>query len=239
MFVGGKHAPYLRDQYKRARVLRKAGTPLKRIATAIGVSPGTVHRWTTDIEVDPDQRAAIDAAEEERWRRVVRERNQTWSRRCRRQRADHQEQGRRRAREGDALHQFGCMLYWAEGGKQRNSAAFSNSDGAMVRLYRRFLGECLGVSDSEMAVSLNFYTGNGLSVREIEDYWLELLALPRTCLRGHSVNSRPTSSSGRRTNKLPYGVCSLRVYSSRIVHRPIRHHVPPSTLESEVPPRRR
>ena len=47
-----------------------------------------------------------------------------------------------------------------------------------------------------------------------KDYWLRALQLPRECLRGHTLNHRPTSSSGKKTNKLPYGVCTLRVRRS-------------------------
>ena len=56
-----------------------------------------------------------------------------------------------------------------------------------------------------------------MSLREIEDFWLDGLSLPRSCLRGHILNHRPTSSSGKKKNRLPYGVCSVRVNSTRLV----------------------
>lgn len=65
---------------------------------------------------------------------------------------------------------------------------------------------------------LNVYTSNGLSLAEIEDYWLKTLQLPGICLRGHTLNHTPTSSSGMKRNRLPYGVCSVRLLrSTRIV----------------------
>jgi hypothetical protein len=36
-------------------------------------------------------------------------------------------------------------------------------------------------------------------------------------LRKHAINHLPTSSSGQAKNKLPYGVCTLRVYDTRLV----------------------
>ena len=63
-------------------------------------------------------------------------------------------------------------------------------------------------------MSLNVYTSNGLSVDEIERYWLDLLDLPAASLRKHTLNHLPTSSSGRAKNKLPYGVCTLRVHNT-------------------------
>jgi hypothetical protein len=43
------------------------------------------------------------------------------------------------------LHQAGCMLYWAEGSKARNTLKFANSDRQMVRFFRHFLTDALGV----------------------------------------------------------------------------------------------
>ncbi len=106
------------------------------------------------------------------------------------------------------------MLYWAEGSKGRNQLHFANSDVNMVRFFWDFLREQLGVGAAHMTVRLNVYTTNGLTLREIEDYWLGALNLPRTCLRGHTLNHTPTSSSGKKRNYLPYGVCSLRVLRS-------------------------
>lgn len=110
------------------------------------------------------------------------------------------------------------MLYWAEGSKERNSVILANSDSGMVRFFSRFLRTCFDVGPDDFTVRLNVYTSNGLSIRAIEEYWLELLELPRACLRKHSLNHFPTSSSGLKKNRLPYGVCTLRVKkSTRIV----------------------
>jgi hypothetical protein len=105
------------------------------------------------------------------------------------------------------------MLYWAEGAKQRNTVKFANSDVAMVRFFVRFMRQCFGVEPAEFRVRLNVYLNNGLSIREIEDFWLSALELPRSCLRGHSLNAYPTSSSGKKRS-LPYGVCFLTVAKS-------------------------
>ena len=106
------------------------------------------------------------------------------------------------------------MLYWAEGAKSRNSLTFVNSELAMAAHFLRFLRESLGVSDDVITNRLNVYLNNGLTLRQIEDHWLWGLELPRSCLRKHMVDRAPTSSSGKRRHKLPYGVCTLRVRRS-------------------------
>jgi hypothetical protein len=60
-------------------------------------------------------------------------------------------------------------------------------------------------------------TNNGLSIAEIECHWLSALDLPPQCLRRHILNHKPTSSSGLKRRKLPYGVCTLRLGSTRIL----------------------
>jgi hypothetical protein len=106
------------------------------------------------------------------------------------------------------------MLYWAEGAKGRHAIQFTNSDPRMLALFRRFLTEALGIHRDRICLRVNVYTGNGLTISEIERYWLALLDLPRSSVRKHAVNHTPTSSSGRAKNKLPYGVCTLSVQNS-------------------------
>ena len=120
------------------------------------------------------------------------------------------------ARRGNALHMTGCMLFWAEGSKSRNCVKFANSDVNMVALFKRFLCECFDVPDERLAIRLNVYLGNGKSLEEIERYWLRALDLPSTCLRKHSINHFPTSSSGRKRNRLPHGVATIGVCDTRI-----------------------
>jgi hypothetical protein len=84
----------------------------------------------------------------------------------------------------------------------------------MVRFFLTFLRVCFNVADDRVIVRLNVYLGNGLSLHQIEEHWLQVLGLPRSCLRGHSINHFPTSSSGRKRNKLPYGVCTVRIRAS-------------------------
>lgn len=106
------------------------------------------------------------------------------------------------------------MLYWAEGSKGRNTAQLVNSDPQLVGVFVNFLRECLGVTPEDLRVSVNVYLGNGLSLDEVETSWLELLDVPASSLRKAVVNQFPTSSSGKRLNKLPHGVCKVTVANS-------------------------
>jgi len=183
---------------------------MKQIAARLGVSPSSVHNWTADIRLTRELAARI--ADEAQALRAA-----TWRERNRAKRRAYQEEGRQRARRGEPLHQAGCMLYWAEGSKARNEVTFANSDVNMLRLFVTFLRGCFGVEDSRISIRLNVYTSNRLSISDIERYWLEALELPQTCLRRHILNHYPTSTSGRKRNKLPYGVCCIKVFDTRLV----------------------
>lgn len=202
----------MRPETKRlARQLRSEyALPMKEIAARVGASQSSVSLWTRDIVLTPAQHARnLDLAKKRR--------GKAWAAINRRRRLEYQEEGRRRARQADRLHQAGCMLYWAEGAKNRNVVCFANSDVDMVRFFSRFLIESLEVSIEDFTLRLNVYTGNGLSIEEIENQWLTALSLPRSCLRGHVVNHTPTSSSGRKKGRLPHGVCQIRIRSTRLV----------------------
>jgi len=213
MFVSPR-SPRLVREFVAARRMRAAGTPVRQIAKSLGVSISSVRIWTRDIELTPDQRAANLA-------RAGVTRGPAWSEKNRERRRGHQQEGRAQARFAEPLHVAGCMLYWAEGTKARNAARFSNSDPAMCELFCRFMRECFGVTSDRLTFSLNAYTNNGRSIGEIESFWMDALKLPRSSARKHMTNHFPTSSSGMKSNRLPYGVCTIRVTKST----PIVQHI--------------
>lgn len=198
-----------------ARELRGQGLAYRQIAEQLEVSVNSAYRWTRDIQLTAEQeRANRRGPSGPQDPELVHRRATGWAELCRRRRGVCQLDGRATAREGDPLHLAGCMLYWAEGAKGRTAIHFANSDARMLRLFRRFLTDSLGIERASILLSINVYTGNGLSIDEIEGHWLNLLDLPRSSVRKHTVNHMPTSSSGRARNKLPFGVCTVRVHNT-------------------------
>jgi uncharacterized protein YjcR len=97
---------------EHARELRRAGLPYKRIAAALGVSPSSAHAWTRDIELTAEQRAFnLRGPRGPQDPEIVRRRAESWAAKWRELREICQREGRATAREGDALHLAGCMLY--------------------------------------------------------------------------------------------------------------------------------
>ena len=193
--------------------MRAEGCSVKEIAATLGVSRASASVWVRDVPLAPEQRAAL----------IYRSRlgpivaGELKAARARDVRRRYQDEGRRLAHERDRTYSAGCMLLWAEGDKCRNMVGMSNSDPELLVFFARFLRQYFAVSDTDMKVYCNLFADHLDRQHAIEDYWLRRLELPRSSLRKSVVNVYSKHSLKRRTNKLPYGTCKLRVHSTRIV----------------------
>jgi transcriptional regulator with XRE-family HTH domain len=200
-----------REQARRMR--REEGLSIKAITAALGVSSSSVSRWVRDIDLTPDQLAVLQAANPIlNGQRTGTERSSAIARG---RRLAAQQHGRELARREDPLHEAGCMLYWAEGARSRNQVVFTNSDADMVAHFLEFLRRCYGVTDDRLALRVNVHLGNGLTLPEIEAWWLDRLGLPPSCLRQATVNN-VSRASQRKRRTLPYGTVRLAVNSTFI-----------------------
>ena len=190
------------------------GRSLREIAGLLGVSVASVSRWTADITLSPGFTEALRQRNPAINGRLQGTREQSAAKRVVRLNA--QARGRELARRPTRLHLAGCMLYWAEGSKDRNTVKLTNSDPDLVAMFVRFLCSCYAVSPERIALSVNCHLNNGLELAEIEAWWLERLGLPMTSLRKSSVN-RASSESRWRRNVLVYGTVSVSVHSTAIV----------------------
>jgi hypothetical protein len=201
------------DERLRAREMRAEGCSVKEIAATLGVARSSASTWVRDVPLGPEERARL----------IYRSRlgpivaGELKAARARDVRRGYQDEGRRLARERGPDYAAGCMLYWAEGAKGRNSLQIVNADPEVLVFFARFLREHFDVERERMVVTCNLFADHVDHQREIEDHWLDRLELPRSCLRKSAVNAYSKYSQKKRTNKLPFGTCSLRVHSTRIV----------------------
>ena len=127
-----------------------------------------------------------------------------------------QEEGRQLAERREALHVAGCMLYWAEGAKDRNQIRFTNSDPEMARFFVKFLRTYFNLKDENIKITCNLFADHLERQREIERFWLDTLGLPQSSLCMSTVNVYSKYSKKKRINKLPYGTCRVVVSRTRI-----------------------
>ena len=84
----------------------------------------------------------------------------------------------------------------------------------MVRFFVRFLRESFGVRDEKIRVTCNLFADHLARQEEVEQFWLDLLELPRTCLFKSIVNFYSWHSQRKRQNMLPYGTCRVTVHET-------------------------
>lgn len=201
------------DERSEARRLRAEGYSVKEIERQLGVSRSSVSRWVRDVVLAADARGRL--VDRVRLGPIVAAERKAAA--AREQRRRLQMDGRRLARERDRSYAAGCMLYWAEGSKERNSVKLVNSDPELLAFFADFLRRHFEVDDSAVRVRCSLFADHAARRREIEAYWLSKLRLPAASLRRSRVNAYSKYSQKKRTNRLPHGTCEVTVDSTRIV----------------------
>ena len=198
---------------EQARALRRdEGLSVKAIALCVGASPSSVSRWVKDVQLSEEQQAILLARAYNGGARGS-SINATLRREAR---LLAQEDGRALARRGEPLHVAGCMLYWAEGWKSRNQIQFTNSDPDMARFFVTFLRTYFNLPDEHIRITCNLFSDHIAKQREIEQFWLDKLALPSESLCKSVVNVYSKYSKKKRTNRLPFGTCRIAVSRTRV-----------------------
>jgi hypothetical protein len=188
---------------------------INEIAQRLDVSKSSVSLWVRAIELTDEQRQALL------------ERNPAYNRqhsgsiemaaRRRAERARSQEDGRLRVRRRDEGFVAGCMLYWAEGSKDRNRVEFANADPEMARFFVEFLKIQFGLSGDEIRIRCNLYADHLERQCEVEDHWLNTLGLSRASLRKSTVNVYSKYSQRKRVGNLPFGTSRVIVSRTWVV----------------------
>ena len=113
-------------------------------------------------------------------------------------RVENREKGRKKAKRLSRDYMYGCILYWTEGSKGRHTVDFANSDIVMVKYFLNFLRKHFKVEDEKVSISINAYLNNGISLGDIEEYWLDHLELPRMSLRKFTNRAKYYSPVNKR-----------------------------------------
>ncbi|HKC22384.1 MAG TPA: hypothetical protein VKB64_07725 [Gaiellaceae bacterium] len=195
------------------RIRREEGASINEIARRTGAAKSSISRWVRDVELTEDQRESLRIAAY-----CGHVKGRTVHAQLRREaRMMAQEGGRMQAQQGDAFFVAGCMLYWAEGSKDRNHVEFTNSDPEMVGFFIRFLKAYWNLRDEEIRITCNLFADHIDRQREIEQFWLDVAALRTESLRKSTVNVYSKYSQKKRRNRLPYGTCRVSVSRTRVV----------------------
>lgn len=207
----------LSEQIK-AKELRKQGMSIGSIAEKLAVSKSSVSLWTKEIVLTEKQLEKLKQDNpilnnQMKGAMAMKEKHRLI-------RQDAQAKGKKKASENDPLHIMGCMLYWGEGNKyQRNSSVgLSNSDPALIKTFYTFLVETMNVEKHNILLSCQWYSDNGLTEEEVQDYWITLLGLDKKCLRSFQKDNISAQSKSLKFNRNPYGTARIMVHSVTLLH---------------------
>jgi predicted transcriptional regulator len=195
---------------EKARQMRKEGSSIGDIAKELTVSKSSVSVWVRDIVLTEEQENALKAQKKQWGGRN--EGSKKTRHLAMEKRIAYQQIGREQARKGSSLHLMGCMLYWAEGAKSRNTVNFVNSDPAMILLFIRFLRQELQVKNEDIAIHIVCHATEEVQKTHIGQYWCNLINLPYSCLK--KIQSKIAGDTTR--NILLNGVCGIRVHSTEL-----------------------
>jgi len=202
-------------EHKEARRLRRERKiSIKQIADQLGVAKSTVSIWVRDLPLSENRMKELNIRH-----KIKGGKNRALI--ARNQRRQYQLVGYEMARnlKNDPLFVGGCMLHWAEGAKDKNSLRICNTDPHLLRLWIKFIIKFWEISPNQFTLRIQSYLDCGMTMNEIEAYWLSVLDLPSTCLRKATVVTEHPMSTGFKKGKHPYGTAHLGLYLTEILQQ--------------------
>ena len=85
----------------------------------------------------------------------------------------------------------------------------------MMKLFMRFLREEYDVNNDMCRIHIHCHKNDSIEMNLIEQYWLDLLKLPRSCL----MKTQYKQGSTTRSNILENGICGIRIQSTELTHQ--------------------
>lgn len=199
---------------EEAILLRKKGISFAKIAKELGVAKSSVSKWVRHVKLPEKIRKDLyDKQRKGREKGII-----TLVKNAKDLRLKNQDKGREFAKKGNLQHAMGCMIYWGEGRKGRNTVAIANTDSDLLLFFKAFIDTFFNVKKEEFRITVNCYLNNGFSKCDIEKYWLKLLSLPDCCFKKSIFKTADKLNS--KSHKIhPYGVCTLQLNRTDIVQQ--------------------
>ena len=196
------------DLYHRAIELRKAGWSYKMIGAEIGVSKSTLSIWLRDELAHTEiieQRKLFGRAKAAQTKKALHQRQHQ---KIHDAAVNNMRESLADGITGRELFFAGLMLYWAEGAKTYHRVALANSDPSIIRTFVRWLKHCLNIERQQLRAIV--HTHPDVSVDEAEEYWSEVIGIPRSQFYPTQIDVR-TNKSVEKRGKLLYGTMHVTV----------------------------
>jgi hypothetical protein len=208
----------------KALSLRRTGLSYSEIRSRVAVSKSTLSLWLHGIELAKEHRERLKnkigisqplAAKAHRDERIRRTKEIV-----ERAKSEIGEISRK------DLFYFGNALYWAEGSKQKEHnrgqrVTFNNSDPMMIKIYLRWLFECLDIKKAQ--IDFEIYSHENIREKEkgVVKYWSETTGFPELSFRKIYYKSDKKKKYRKNQGESYYGLLRVVVLKSTDLNRKI------------------
>ena len=217
----------MNERRHEAYKLRIKGYSYLEINRELGIAKSTLSSWFRDLVLSESAQSRLRSRSRFGTEALIK-RNKAQTHNAYRKSREIRKRAAREIAHPDReeLRFIGISLYWAEGYKRArvvngrevtwHEIAFTNSDPHMIRLFVRFLEECMDIKRSEMKLVLKLfdYLSEELSVR----FWSEASGIDIVNIRCRYVRTKSTENNTSH-NRLPYGVAKIQVGNSEKFHQ--------------------
>lgn len=215
------HTNYLKE---KAIELRKLGRVYSEILAEVPVAKSTLSIWLRSVGLATPQKQRITEL------RKAAQKKGAAARRTQRQSLQNEIFGTARKEIGEIstreLWLIGIALYWAEGSKEKEYAPgsgtiFSNSDPAMMRVFIRWLRECILIKEEHITCSIYIHQSHVHRVEEVTRYWSIAVGLPPSHFRGVYFKKNKIKTNRKNVGALYNGLLRVTISASSTLNRRI------------------
>lgn len=188
---------------QKAFELRDAGHSYKFIGQGLGIRTSTLSGWFKARPFNPNQytldkiRNGPKISAQKRIEGRIQRTQQAWDK-------AKQDLGTLSSRD---LLMLGIGLYMGEGSKTADILRFSNSDPLMIKTFLSWMRRVFNLKNENFALRVHSYPD--INTEEVENYWLKIANLPKSCLRQTIIDTRIKIKE--KSGKLPYGTVHITV----------------------------
>src|SRR3989344_8362211 len=112
------------------------------------------------------------------------------------------------------LYGLGLGIYWGEGTKVTGLVRVTNSDPAMIKVFREFLIQICGVRDDKIHYSIVAF--NDSHIPTVQSFWATYLKISPD--KFGKIVQIPPQGKGSYKRKSQFGVCSISVGNIKLKH---------------------
>lgn len=179
-----------KNEINKIKRLRETGHSLPEICRALRRRSSTVHRFAKDVVILPEYRIILRQKQGGSINRA----KEFWKKATNRAAFLLKKVTAR-----DKLFIL-AALYWGEGAKKEFNII--NSDPKLIQATISCLKE-IGVKKRDLRISLRIYTD--INITEAKKYWAKICGINTNAILNVNI------LSGKKTGKLPFGMCRVRI----------------------------